>query len=209
VFLKALLGLLVPDRGTVRLLGAAPQEARSSVGYVSQHAAFDRDFPINVLQVVMMSALGRGRMFRRHGAEDRDRALAALERLEIAQLADRQIGKLSGGQLQRVLVARALAVDARLMLLDEPASSLDSRIDAELHELLAGLVPEMTVVLVSHDLGVISRHVDAVAYLNRRMQYFDSSEITREMIEATYGHPVDLVMHRYPRQVPPARTEGD
>jgi zinc transport system ATP-binding protein len=203
VLLKVLLGFIEPDRGTVRIFGEPPARTRSDVGYVTQHAEFDRSFPISVREVVMMSCLDRGSLFSRHGAEDRDRAMAALERVRMAHLADRQIGRISGGQLQRVLIARALAVEARLLLLDEPAANLDTRIANELHELLAELVPEVTVILVSHDLAAIAQHVESVICLNRRMHLHPSSEITHEIIETTYECPVDLILHRHaPRIVP-------
>jgi zinc transport system ATP-binding protein len=208
VLLETILGLRKPDRGSIRLFGRSPKEARPRVGYVPQHAAFDRGFPISVLQVVRMSGLGKGlRRFARSGADDRERALAALERVRMAEFADRQIGELSGGQRQRVLIARALAVKARLLILDEPSANLDSRAGAELHELLAGLVPEVTVVLVSHDLGAIVRHVESVACLDRRMHFHSVESITPEMIESAYHCPVDLVAHRHVERVSPPHHE--
>ncbi|MEW6742672.1 MAG: metal ABC transporter ATP-binding protein [Planctomycetota bacterium] len=201
VLFKVILGLLRPDRGSVRVFGEPPERASGLIGYVPQHARFDDNFPISVLQVVLMSQLGRDRLLRRYRREDRDRALAALERVEMAHLAERQIGKLSGGQLQRVLIARALAVDARLMLLDEPTANLDSRIGGEIYALLASLTPTCTVVLVSHDISVMSRHVKTVACMNRRLHYHGTREVTREMLEATYECPVDFVVHEHTHRV--------
>jgi zinc transport system ATP-binding protein len=197
MFLKVLLGLATPDRGTVRVLGKSPVGARGHVGYVAQHAQFDLGFPIRVLDVVLQGRLARRKLLRPFAAADRDRAIAALERVRMGDFGDRQIGKLSGGQLQRVLIARALAVDAKLLLLDEPAANLDTNIANELHELLASLTPEITVVLVSHDVGVISRHVGSIACLNRRLHFHGSREVTREMVEETYGCPVDFIVHRH------------
>ena len=117
---------------------------------------------------------------------------------EVAEdLAGREIGRLSGGQLQRVLVARGLAADARLLLLDEPTASLDSRVLGSFYELLGRLSKRLTIVLVSHDVGVMSQHVKSVACLNRRLFYHHSKEITREMVEEAYGCPVDFIIHSH------------
>lgn len=195
--LKLILGLLEPDAGTVRVFGRAPREARGMVGYVPQYARFDRTFPIRVRTAVAMGTLGRGTPSR-----DDDAAVErALERVELSGVADRQIGHLSGGQLQRVLIARALVAEPGLLLLDEPTSSVDTRIGRSVHELLVELSNEITIVLVSHDIGVISRHVGTIACLNVSMHYHRSRELTPEMIEAAYGCPVDLVAHGHPHRV--------
>jgi zinc transport system ATP-binding protein len=208
VLLKTMLGLITPERGRVRLLGRSVREARGLVGYVPQHAAFERDFPIRVKDVVLMGRLRRGRMLRRLGAEDRGAASEALERVEASELADRQIGSLSGGQLQRVLIARALAMRPRLLLLDEPTSNLDPRLGAGLYDVLERLRGSMTIVVVSHDLGVVARHVESVACLSRTLHFHPASEITQEEIESIYGCPVDFIVHRHTHRVLEAH-EGD
>jgi zinc transport system ATP-binding protein len=195
VLLKVVLGLLRPDRGEVRVLGETPQKVRGSVAYVPQYPKFDASFPIRVRDVVLMGRLGRSRLFRRLSTTDRERAMHALELVDLVDLAERQIGKLSGGQLQRVLIARALAVDTRLLLLDEPTASLDARIAGELYGLLSRLSKTMTVVLVSHDVGVMYRHVSSIACLNRRLYFHPSRELTEEMLESLYGFPADIVVH--------------
>jgi zinc transport system ATP-binding protein len=199
--LKIILGILEPDRGSVRVFGAPPARARGQVGYVPQHFRFDLDFPIRVLDVVLMGRLARRGPLRRFSAEDRRIARQMLERVEILQLAEQQVGWLSGGELQRVLIARALAVEPRLLLLDEPGASLDERIGRSLWELLEDLSREMTVVLVSHDIGAISQYVRSVACLNRRLYYHPSGELTKEILEETYGCPVDLLAHGHPHRV--------
>lgn len=204
--LRIVLGLLEPDRGTVRVFGRSPREARGEIGYVPQYARFDADFPIRVLEMVTMGRLGWKRS-PRLGRADREAALAALERVEMADLAGRQIGRLSGGQLQRALIARALAVEPRLLLLDEPTASVDTRIGRTVYELLDELAREVTVVLVSHDIGVISRHVKTIGCLNRRLHYHHARELTAEMLETAYGCPVELVAHGHPHRVLGAHSE--
>jgi zinc transport system ATP-binding protein len=116
-------------------------------------------------------------------------------------LAGRPIGALSGGQLQRVLIARALAQRPKLLLLDEPTTSLDERIGRSVWELFEELSREMAVVVVSHDIGAISRYVRSVACLNRRLHAHPSKELSSEILEATYGCPVDLLAHGHPHRV--------
>ena len=201
VLLKVILGLLEPDAGTVRVFGRPPGDARGTIAYVPQYARFDSTFPIRVIDVVLMGRLGRGKSGGRFDAQDRAAAGEALERMEIADLAQRQIGKLSGGQLQRVSIARALAVEAPILLLDEPTANLDSPIAVELYTLLESMTPERTIVLVSHDISVMSSHVGSVACLNRHLHYHGTREITREMIDATYGCEVDFLVHRHTHRV--------
>ncbi len=199
--LRLILGLLKPDRGSVRVFGGTPAQARGRVGYVPQHAAFDLDFPIRVIDVVLMGRLAARRPLRSFSREDRAIALDALEKVEMASHADRAVGALSGGQLQRVLIARALALEPQLLLLDEPTASLDERIGRSVWELLEELSQRMAIVLVSHDIGAISHYVREVACLNRTLFSHPSRELTPEILEATYGCPVELLAHGHPHRV--------
>jgi zinc transport system ATP-binding protein len=199
--LKLVLGIFEPDRGRVRVFGESPAHARGRVGYVPQHVRFDLDFPIRVLDVVLMGRLARGRPLRPFDSGDRRIARGSLDRVELGAFADRPIGALSGGELQRVLIARALALEPQLLLLDEPTASLDERIGRSVWELLEELSHEMSIVLVSHDIGAISHYVRSVACLNRRLYTHPSKELTREVLEATYGCPVDLLAHGHPHRV--------
>ncbi len=207
--LKLVLGLLEPERGSLRVFGEPPARARGRVGYVPQRVGFDLDFPIRVLDVVLMGRLGAGRGLGPFGASDRKRARASLERVELAHLAARPIGALSVGELQRVLIARALAVEPRLLLLDEPTASLDERIGRSIWELLEELSRDVAIVLVSHDIGAISQHVRSVACLNRRLFAHPSKELTGEILEATYGCPVELLAHGHPHRVLPSHGDPE
>ena len=198
---KLLLGLLRPSRGEVRVLGVEPEHARGRVGYVPQRVQFDPDFPIHVGDVVRMGRLRRERLFRPLTLPDRQAVDRALATVELRELAGRPIGALSGGQLQRVLIARALALEPELLVLDEPTASLDERIGLGVWELLEQLSKRMTVIVISHDIGAISRHVRTVACLNRRLYTHPSRELTPEILEATYGCPIDLIAHGHPHRV--------
>jgi len=199
--LKVILGLIKPARGKVTVLGNPPEKSRRFVGYVPQITQFDRDFPITVLEVVLMGRLGRKGFLGKYSEEDKKTAHEALESVEMLELKNRQVGKLSGGQLQRVLLARALATDPRILLLDEPTASIDEPTKTELYELLKNLNKKITIILVSHDIGVISSYVDKIACLNRRLFYHGSKEIEMETIEKTYQCPVDLIAHGVPHRV--------
>jgi len=207
--LKVILGILEPDRGTVRIFGQPPKKCHGRIGYVPQHVRFDLGFPITALEVTMMGRLAQRRGVGGYGRTDQEAARRMLERVEMDRYADRQIGTLSGGQLQRVLIARALALEPELMLLDEPTASLDERIEHSIWELLEELSHEMTVVLVSHDVGAISAYVRSVACLNRKLYYHPSKELTREILEATYGCGIDLLAHGQPHRVLPDHDEGE
>jgi zinc transport system ATP-binding protein len=205
--LKLILGLLQPDRGIIRVMGRPALKAAPAIGYVPQDVHINRSFPITAIDVVMMGMLAPGRPWRRQTAADRREAMVALERLQVGALADRKIGALSGGQRQRVFIARALVTKPRLMLLDEPTASIDTKGQAEFYEMLKALNEETTIVVVSHDLLVVSRYVKSVACVNRHLHYHNQAEITGDMMEAMYPCtveevcPVELVAHGLPHRV--------
>jgi zinc transport system ATP-binding protein len=193
--LKVILGLVKPDSGSVSVFGKPPEQARSRIGYVSQHYAFDRDFPASVRDVVMMGLYGKTGLFRRYNREDKTAVEKALERVEMLAHRGKQIGRLSGGQQQRVFIARALVAEPKLLLLDEPTASIDPTMQTEFYELLEELKKNLTIVIVTHDIGAVSVYVDKIACLNRRLYYHGSKEITPEILEATYQCPVQLIAH--------------
>ena len=199
--LKLILGLLEPQTGVVRVLGHAPDQARRLLGYVPQHPGFPRDFPITVEQVVLMGRLGLGTGWRRwlggYSAEDRAAAQAALTEVQAQNLAGRQIGTLSGGQLQRVLVARALVGEPRLLILDEPTANIDQRMEGEIFDLLRAINARMTILVVSHDVAFISAYVGRVACLNRTLVCHTTQAIDGQIIHELYGEDVRQVAHAH------------
>jgi len=199
--LKVILGLLEPMRGRVRLFGQDVRHGRRWVGYVPQRVEMDQDFPIRVWDVAMMGRLGQRGLFRRYDAQDARAVERALRDVEMWDLRDRPMGELSGGQRQRVYIARALAVEPRLLLLDEPTASVDPQVRTHIYELLRALNERVTIVLISHDVGVISAYVKTVGCLNRRLFYHGGGEITEEMIEHGYQCPIDLIAHGLPHRV--------
>lgn len=193
--LKVILGLITPNRGKVLVMGKPPMKARDAIGYIPQHSLFDRDFPINVWEVVLMGRYGRTGLLKRYGSDDKDAAEQALRSVGMLEFRDRQVGRLSGGEQQRVFIARALVGEPKLLLLDEPTASVDVNMQAEFYELLEKLKQQMAIVLVSHDIGAISIFVDDIACLNHRLFYHGSKEIDAETLETTYGCPIHMVDH--------------
>lgn len=210
--LKVLLGLIQPTRGEVLIFGGSPKEGRQFIGYVPQYTEFDRAFPINVWDVAMMGRLGRRGLLRRYDEDDKRVVADVLRRVDMFQFKDRQIGQLSGGERQRVYVARALAGEPKILLLDEPTASVDTRVVGSIYEVLEELNSRVTIVLVSHDIGIVSSYVKTIACLNHRLIYHASKEITAEMLEAAYQCPVDLIAHGMPHRVldlhPAEEAEG-
>jgi len=195
--LKVILGLYQPFRGRVQVLGDTPARARSRIGYVPQYPTFSRDFPTDVTHAVLMGRLGMGGRFGGYTEADRAVARRAMEETEIASLADRHLNTLSGGQLQRVLVARALVCEPRILLLDEPTSNIDQRVETDIFDYLKEFNRRMTIVVVSHDIAFISRYVQRVACLNRTLICHDTADIDGRTIQDLYGSDVQMVAHRH------------
>ena len=193
--LKVMLGLIRPSRGNVKVLGQPPEQGRRRIGYVPQYNLFDREFPIDVMDTVLMGCNGTRHMFQRYRREDRQRAQEALKTVGMLPYRHQQMGKLSGGEQQRVFIARALVSRPKLLLLDEPTASVDSSMQTEFYELLVGLKKEMTIIMVTHDISAVSIYVDTIACLNRRLFYHGSKEIEPEVLEATYQCPVQMIAH--------------
>jgi zinc transport system ATP-binding protein len=207
--LKVLLGLVEPSRGLVRVLGQEPTEARRLVGYVPQYTEFDHAFPVSVWDVAMMGRLSHRGLLKRFTEEDRHAVEDALRQVDMLQHRERRIGQLSGGERQRVYVARALASGPEILLLDEPTASVDTRVIGSIYEVLQDLNRHTTIILASHDIGVVSSYVKTIACLDRQLIYHESKEITPDMLEATYHCPVDLIAHGLPHRVLELHTSGE
>jgi zinc transport system ATP-binding protein len=195
--LKLMLGLLHPSSGRVRIFGKQPEEARPRIGYMPQHAHLDPQFPVSVMDVVLMGRIGHTRRFGPYTRMDREFAEEALKELHMWEHRRAHFSELSGGQRQRVLIARALACQPDLLLLDEPTASLDLAGETELYELLRSFTERLTVVVVSHDIGFVSHYVTKVICVKRNVVVHPTSEITGEFINELYGSPMHLVRHNH------------
>jgi len=205
--LKLMLGLLNADSGSIRIFGKTPKDVSHRIGYVPQDVHINQNFPISSSDVVLMGKLKPGKGWSRHSKEDRRAALQALEQVGMGKFREHRVGELSGGQKQRVFIARALVTDPDILFLDEPTASIDTQGQNEFYALLKELNHKITIVIVSHDLMVISRNVKSVACVNQRLHYHGHAELTGEMIEMMYSCkieetcPVELIAHGVPHRV--------
>jgi len=192
--LRAVLGLVRPESGSVRIFGELPEKGRRFIGYLPQYALFDKDFPINVLDMALM---GRYQgMGRRYTHADRDAVRRALATVGVGHLWDRPIRALSGGERQRALLARALAREPRILLLDEPTASIDPEGEAAFYDLIEGLRKEMAIVMVTHDVGVVSERIEKMACINRRLLHYGPAMEGLDKMHEIYHRPVKTVKHR-------------
>jgi manganese/zinc/iron transport system ATP- binding protein len=188
--IKAIMGLLRPVNGWVKLFGEPAAKNLTRVGYVPQRESVDWDFPVNVMDVVLMGRYGRLGVGRRPRTQDRDIARACLEKVGMLPYADRQISNLSGGQQQRVFLARALAQESDLYLMDEPFAGVDATTEATIVTLLHDLKAQgKTILVVHHDLTSAKQYFDMLLLINMRLVAFGETDqvFTPELLQKTYG----------------------
>ena len=188
-----------------QVLERSPCEKRHLIGYVPQYPSFPRDFPITVEQAVLLGRLGMGNrkswlsglLPGRYQHTDYEAAQKALAEVEADDLSQRQIGSLSGGQLQRVLLARALVSDPEILILDEPTANIDQRLESDIFDLLKRLNKRMAILVVSHDIAFVSSYVTRVACINRTLVCHHTDAIDGEVIQSLYGEDVRMIAHHH------------
>ena len=196
--LQLIVGLLEPCEGRVLLFGRSPRETRHRIGYMPQRAGLDPRFPVRARDVVLMGRLGKAdSLWRPLGKAHDDVVGRVLAQVGLYELRNRSFSALSDGQRQRVLVARALACEPDLLMLDEPTANLDLASQNELYELLHVLNERITIVMVSHDVAFVSRFVKTVACVNRSVVVHSASEISGDAISEIFGYGRDMrmIMH--------------
>lgn len=181
--LRLLLGQLTPRTGSIELLGGAPATTRRKVGYVPQHACIDPGVPASVEDVVLLGRLTGSSWGPRYQQRDRDLALAAMEETHTTDLAHLAWRTLSGGQRQRVLIARALASRADLLILDEPTTGIDIHREKELLRLLERLNDRLPILMVSHDIALVSHHMDRALWVDRTVREIDARNLDSDSLE--------------------------
>lgn len=199
-FIKLALGFLRPQRGGVYAFGDSPFRTRHRIGYVPQYLRFDPAFPVSALDVVLMGRVERHWIgpYRR---ADRRRAMEALERVNLPQLANRSFPHLSGGERQRVLIAQVLGSEPDMLLLDEPTVNVDRVAEHEIYELLGVLKQSMTIIVVSHNLNVVTRHASHVACINRAASLLPILEMTEDRLHAVFRGDMAVLQHGLACQV--------
>lgn len=183
--LKLILGLLKPQSGEIKLFGKEPSEVSKFIGYVPQNFLSNQSFPMMVLEVVLMGLIYK-KIFGFYSQAEKQMALAALEKVGMKEFASARIGELSGGQRQRVYIARALCANAKVLVLDEPTASIDTKGQAEIYEILKNInASGVGVVLVSHDLNIVLNYATKIAYVSKNLHIHKTHEDTakREFIE--------------------------
>ena len=195
--LKIILGLLKPDKGSVEILGKPPHQSVKEIGYMPQFTPFSRNFPITVEETVLMGRLGKTSKIGLFGKADKELAAESMEAVEVINLRNRPIGSLSGGQLQRVLIARALTCNPEILILDEPTANVDMKVEKDIFDLLKKLNEKITIIVVTHDIGFISQYITKVACINRTLICHPTSQLTGETIEKLYGTHVHMVHHHH------------
>ncbi|MDI6724038.1 MAG: ABC transporter ATP-binding protein [Methanobacterium sp.] len=197
--LKTILNLIKPDKGKIHIFGKIPKESLDIMGYLPQNAHFDMNFPINVFDVVLMGRYNG--LLKNYNKNDKKAVINALNDVSMLEFKDRQISRLSGGQMQRIFIARALAREPKILLLDEPTASVDPKMQKSFYELLLKLKEKMTIILVTHDVGVVCEYVDKIACLNQRLFYHGTPEGSADAIQKTYNCPIDIIGHGVPHRV--------
>ncbi len=187
---KSILGL-VPYEGEVSFCGKVA--GRHNIGYMPQQNLFDKSFPISVAELVL-SGLQSGKGLCRYTVKDKTKVQAILELVGVKHLRNKQIGELSGGELQRALLGRAIISEPALLILDEPANFVDNQFEGELYALLERLSERMAIIVVSHDVGTITSLVRSVVCVNRTVHRHPTAELTPELLE-NYHCPIQVISH--------------
>ncbi|MBR2367337.1 MAG: metal ABC transporter ATP-binding protein [Alistipes sp.] len=190
---KAIMGITAYS-GSIAYDKSICRGSKPHIGYLPQITSFDKSFPISVREVVMSGLQYEHGLWRRYSREQKRRAEALLERAALGDVTRRAIGELSGGQLQRVMLCRAIISEPKVLVLDEPTNFVDNRFENELYNMLHHLSEQMAIVMVSHDVGTISSVVRSIVCVNRHVHRHDSNIITEEQLR-NYNCPIQLISH--------------
>lgn len=190
---KAIMGV-VPHSGEIEFAPAVRRKNHLKIGYMPQVSQFDTRFPISIEEVVLSGLQSEKGFFGRYTHADRQRATELLKQMGIDQIASRPIGEVSGGQLQRALLCRAIIAEPKLLILDEPTNFVDNNFEREFYALVKQLHERMAVMIVSHDVGTITSLVNAIICVNRHVHRHDSNILTEEQL-LNYDCPIQVVSH--------------
>lgn len=194
--LKAILGLIQPSSGSITFLDAGKKVSHLNIGYLPQINQIDKKFPISVYEVILSGLTLRGKFIKRYTAEDKQKVEPIAVKMGIENLLHRAIGELSGGQLQRVLLGRAIIDNPKLIILDEPSSYVDKLFETNFYKLLDEINKEIAIVLVSHDVGTIISQVKNIACVNQSLHYHCGSNISQEWLMGAYDScPIEILGH--------------
>lgn len=200
--IKMILGLKQPTSGSIEFFQKGVQVAEIAMGYLPQYSSIDKKFPISVYEVILSGLSKQKSLFSRYSKEQHEQTKAIIHRLGLEGLEKRSIGELSGGQLQRALLGRALVSDPQVIILDEPSTYIDKRFEAKLYSLLEEINKERAVVLVSHDIGTVLQQVKSIACVNETVDYHPDTEVPTEWLEKHFGCPIEILGHgHFPHRI--------
>lgn len=205
--IKSILGTL-PYSGEIVISPTLMRHSERLIGYMPQLSTFDRSFPISVIEVVLSGLQAEKGFFHRYTKADREKAMQLLSVANITDIATKQIGEISGGQMQRALLCRAIISEPKLLILDEPTNFVDNSFENELYALLKELNSMMAIIMVSHDIGTITSSVKSIVCVNRNVHRHDSNIITQEQLD-NYHCPIQIVSHGHIPHTVLAHHEGD
>ncbi|HOV70616.1 MAG TPA: metal ABC transporter ATP-binding protein [Dysgonamonadaceae bacterium] len=193
---KAILGLIKPEEGTITFFENGEKVNSLNIGYLPQVNQIDKKFPITVFDVILSGLTPKGKIFKRYSPEDKQKVRHVAEEMGVGNLLSRPIGELSGGQLQRVLLGRAIVDNPQLIILDEPNSYVDKLFETNFYRLLADINKKIAVILVSHDIGTIISMVKNIACVNGDLHYHAGTEISAEWLQKAYDScPIEILGH--------------
>ena len=193
--MKIILGLLKPTAGKIQFFHQGKEVNEITMGYLPQYNTIDKKFPISVYEVVLSGLNKQKSLFRSFSKVQHDKVRETIARMGLEGLEQRAIGQLSGGQLQRALLGRALVSNPEVVILDEPNTYIDKRFEARLYALLEEINKECAIVLVSHDIGTILQNVKSIACVNGTLDYHPDTEVSAEWLEAHFECPIELLGH--------------
>ena len=205
--IKCILGLLKPTTGEILYHSCPPSPSeiancqlstvhcQLSMGYLPQYSSIDRKFPITVEEVILSGLSSKKPLASRFTARHREKASAVIARMGLEGMEQRAVGALSGGQLQRALLGRAIISDPQVVILDEPSTYIDKRFEARLYELLAEINKDCAIILVSHDIGTVLQQVKSIACVNETLDYHPDTGVTEEWMERNFNCPIELLGH--------------
>ena len=220
--IKCILGLLKPTTGEIlyrvttasnnnpAFLDNSATNSQFSMGYLPQYNSIDRKFPITVEEVILSGLSSQKSLISRFTATHREKARQVIARMGLEGLEKRAIGALSGGQLQRALLGRAIISDPALVVLDEPSTYIDKRFEARLYELLAEINHDCAIILVSHDIGTVLQQVKSIACVNETLDYHPDTGVSEEWLERNFNCPIELLGHgALPHRILAEHKHGD
>ena len=196
--IKCILGLLKPTGGEIIFHTSEKASTKTTstfLGYLPQYNSIDRKFPISVEEVILSGLSIQKSLTSRFTPEQREKGKQIIARMGLEGLESRSIGQLSGGQLQRALLGRAIISDPAVLILDEPSTYIDKRFEARLYELLAEINKECAIILVSHDIGTVLQQVKSIACVNETLDYHPDTGVTTEWLERNFNCPIELLGH--------------